>query len=120
MAMNPINNTPLQRQGAIDAFNGAQRRDDKNGRNVGEDGALPARAERAADKAEISDTAHRLVELRRTLDEGRLAAASEPDVRQDRIEAVRQRLAQGFYNSVEVQAKVAEGVDQVFRSIDEL
>lgn len=119
MAMNPINNSPHLRQGVIDAFQGAQRRDEAGSR--AENGApRAAGTESLADKAEISATAHRLVDLRRTLDVGRAAAAQEPDVRQERVDEVRERLAQGYYNSVEVLAKVAGGVDQVIRGMDEL
>ena len=119
MAMNPINNSPHLRQGVIDAFQGTQRRDEAGSR--AESGApRAAGTESLADKAEISATAHRLVDLRRTLEVGRAAAAQEPDVRRERVDEVRERLAQGYYNSVEVLAKVAGGVDKVIRGIDEL
>ncbi|HPF70533.1 MAG TPA: flagellar biosynthesis anti-sigma factor FlgM [Candidatus Krumholzibacteria bacterium] len=118
--MNPIQNNPLARQSALDAFAATQKRDEKAGRLSSEGGAQPARPERAADKAEISDTAHRLANLRQTLDEGIAAAAAEPDVRADRVAEVKQRLAQGYYQSVEVQAKVADGLGRVIRGIEEL
>ncbi len=120
MAMNPINNSPHLRQGVVDAFQGTQRRDEA-GRGA-DGGAVPAGAvtESLGDRAEISETAHRLVELRHTLEVGRAAAAAEPDVRQEKVAEVRDRLAQGFYNSVEVRAKVAGGVDKVIRGMDQL
>jgi hypothetical protein len=119
MAMNPISNNPHLRQGALDAFAGTQRRDEKAA--SAENGAVqPARSERLADKAEISDTARRIVALRGALEAGKAAAAAEPDLREEKLAQVRERLASGFYNSVEVQAKVADGVGQVIRGIEEL
>ena len=119
MAMNPLSNSPHLRQGMIDAFQGAQRREETD--RTREGAAPPAAApEKAADRAEISDTARRLVELRRTLEEGRAAAAAEPDVRAERVAQARERLAEGFYEAVEVRAKVAGGVDRVIRGMEEL
>lgn len=120
MAMNPINNSPHLRQGVIDAFQGTQRRDEAGSRAEGAGAPRGAGTESLADRAEISATAHRLVDLRRTLDVGRAAAAQEPDVRQERVDQARERLASGYYNSVEVLAKVAGGVDKVIRGIEEL
>ncbi len=120
MTMNPINTSAHLRQGVIDAFQGTQRRDEAAREDAASAAARGASAEPLRDRAEISENAHRLVELRRTLDQGKAAAAATPDVRQEKVATARERLAQGFYNAVEVRAKVADGVEQVIRGIEEL
>ncbi len=120
MAMNPINHSPQLRQGVIDAFQGTQRRDQGAVEEAGGGNGRPAASRAPTDRAEISETAHKLVELRRALDGGRAAAAEEPDMRDDKLAKVRERLAQGYYNSVEVRDKVAGGVDQVIQGMEKL
>lgn len=66
------------------------------------------------DKAEISDRAHEILDLRAAVDAGRDVLLSIPEVREDRVAEVRARLAQGFYNSGEVRDKVAGRVADMF------
>ncbi|MFN2372008.1 MAG: flagellar biosynthesis anti-sigma factor FlgM [Candidatus Krumholzibacteriia bacterium] len=118
--MNPITTSLHLRQGVIDAFQGTQRRDETAREEAAAAAARGAGTEPVRDRAEISATAHRLVELRRTLDQGLAAAGAEPDIRQDKVAAARERLAQGFYNAVEVRDTVAGGVARVIAGIEEL
>ncbi len=73
-----------------------------------------------ADTAEISDTAHQLMDLRATVDIGRVAIANEPEVREEKIAQARQRLEEGYYNSQMVTDKVAGILGNVLNKIDEL
>ena len=60
-----------------------------------------------ADHAEISDKAHKLVDMRKALDVGRAAIEREPDIRADKVALARERIDSGFYQSVEVREQVA-------------
>lgn len=72
------------------------------------------------DKAEISLKAHQLNDLRNAVDSGRDALEEVPEVRQDRVAEVRARLNRGYYNSVEVRAQVAEKLNDVARTLEDL
>jgi hypothetical protein len=69
--------------------------------------AAAPQAGRAADQAEISSQARDLIVLRRLLDAGRSAVAALPEAGGERLEAVRERIASGFYQSAEVREQVA-------------
>lgn len=73
-----------------------------------------------ADRVEISDTAHQLMDLRQAVDSGRMALGVLPEVREDKLEEVRAKLQQGFYQSVEVRDKVAGALGGVLRNLDQL
>ncbi|MEN8005379.1 MAG: hypothetical protein ABFS42_00050 [Candidatus Krumholzibacteriota bacterium] len=45
---------------------------------------------------------------------------SVPEVRQDRVAEARARLDRGFYNSVEVRTRVAERLDDVAQSMEDI
>jgi hypothetical protein len=72
------------------------------------------------DRAEISDQARRLEDLRRTMAAGREALSREPDVRQERLAEVRQRLAGGHYDSDEVRRSLAGRLGAVLRRLETL
>lgn len=118
MAMDKINGSPLLRQGILDRFRGAERGAGQTGTGPGSvaDPTLGT----TADKADISDAARRLIDLRQAVDVGRRALADLPDVRPEKVAAARERLATGFYNSVEVRDAVAERVAGVVAGIDSL
>jgi anti-sigma28 factor (negative regulator of flagellin synthesis) len=65
------------------------------------------KAAAGADQAAISDRAHQQLALSSLLEEGRMAAEQSPDVRSFKIAEVRQRLAEGFYQSAAVRDEVA-------------
>lgn len=118
MAMDKINGSPLLRQGLLDRFRGAERGQAQPGATeTPAQGTNPAVT---ADKADISDAARKLVDLRQAVDAGRAALAQLPDVRPEKVAAARERLATGFYHSVEVRQAVAERVGGVINSLDNL
>lgn len=118
MAMDKINGSPLLRQGLLDRFRGTERGGSAQGLGGGTVADGPAGA--ATDKAEISEAAHRLVDLKQAVDVGRRAVAALPDVRAERVSAARERLATGFYHSVEVRQSVADRVAGVINSLDNM
>ncbi len=118
MAMDKINGSPLLRQGILDRFRGAERGAGQAGTNPG--AVTDPSTGPTADKADISDAARRLIDLRQAVDAGRRALAELPDVRPEKVAAARERLATGFYNSVEVRDAVAERVAGVIAGIDGL
>ena len=116
MALDKINGSPLLRQGLLDRFRGAERGGSQaGGPDATATGPNPAAT---ADKAEISEAARKLVDLRQAVDAGRAALAQLPDVRPEKVAAARERLATGFYNSVEVRQSVADRVSGVISSLD--
>lgn len=118
MAMDKINGSPLLRQGLLDRFRGAERQGTQAG---GPDpSAQGANGSKPADTANISDAARRLVDLKAAVDAGRAALSQLPDVRPEKVTAARERLATGFYHSVEVREAVAERVGGVINSLDNL
>lgn len=118
MAMDKINGSPLLRQGLLDRFRGAERGNAQPG--TADTASQGANASATADKASISEAARRLVDLKAAVDAGRAAIAQEPDVRPEKVAAARERLATGFYHSVEVRQALAERVGGVLNSLDNL
>lgn len=121
MAMDKINGSPLVRPGGLEKFLGTARseKDDKADR-TGSEGVAATRNAPPADTMEISEAAHRLVDLRQAVETGRKAMEALPEIREDKVEEARKRLAQGYYNSPEVMDKVATKLGSVFEKIDEL
>jgi hypothetical protein len=76
--------------------------------------------ERAQDQAMISDKAKKFIELRATLQAGREALTQVPELRSDRVASAKERLARGFYNSLDVHRHVAGRVGAVIDKIDSL
>lgn len=118
MAMDKINGSPLLRQGMLDRFRGAERGAGQTGTGPG--AVADPTLGTTADKADISDAARRLVDLRQAVDTGRRALADLPDVRPEKVAAARERLVTGFYHSVEVRDAVAERVAGVVAGIENL
>ena len=118
MAMEKINGSPLLRQGILDRFRGAERGANQAGADPGS--IADPNLGSTADKADISDAARRLIDLRQAVDVGRRALADLPDVRPEKVAAARERLATGFYNSVEVREAIAERVAGVVAGLDNL
>ena len=118
MAMDKINGSPLLRQSAVDLFRSTERGGSGAESSAGVAGSAASGAN--ADKADISAAARRLVDLKQAVDAGRQALAAIPDVRPDKVAAARERLATGFYHSVEVRQAVAERVAGVISNLDNL
>lgn len=72
------------------------------------------------DRAEISPGARDMVDLRAAVDAGLTALDAAPDVRKDRVEMARQRVASGYYQSDEVRGRTAERLQPVLRNLDAL
>jgi hypothetical protein len=121
MAMDKINGSPLARPGGLEKFLGTARseKDDKADK-PGSEAAAGTRSAPPADTMEISDAAHRLVDLRQAVETGRKAMDALPDIREDKVEEARKRLAQGYYNSPEVVDKIAGKLGSVFSKIEEI
>lgn len=111
MSMNRIDGSQLQPLPQPDSSQGTQR-SDQAGQNPGvaPEQTAPEKEARAGDTLEISDKARQLMELRQIYDAGLEAVAREPEMRSDKVEQAKQRLESGFYHSVEVRQKIADGV----------
>ena len=121
MAMDKINGSPLARPGGLEKFLGTARNDkDERAQKAGAETGANARSAKPADTMEISDAAHRLVDLRQAVDTGRNAIEALPDTRADKLEEVKKRIHQGYYNSSEVRDKIAAQLGSVFEEIDKL
>lgn len=118
MAMERINGTPMFRQGILERFRSSDARTGTPGQDATNSAGGPAAG--GADKADISDAARRLVDLRRAVDTGRAALASLPDVRPEKVAAARERLASGFYQSDAVRETIADRVAGVVKGLDTL
>lgn len=121
MAMDRINGSPLLRQSVLDS----NRQSDRVGKDgqpadVLADLAPAASKPVSGDTAEISATAHRLMELRQAVDRGRVALSGLPDIREDKVAAARERLKSDYYQSRAVRDQVAEGVASVLQGLEEL
>ena len=121
MGMDKINGSSLNGTSGLDKFLGTARNAaDKKAEANAAEGQASAPKAKPADTMEISDAAHRLVDLRQAVETGRTAIEALPDIRQDRVEEARKRLHQGYYNSPEVRDKIAEQLGSVFQKMDEL
>lgn len=118
MAMDKINGSPLSRQNAVDLFRGTERGTAGGGARATGAGESPAGA--SGDRAQISEAARRLVDLKQAVDAGREALAALPDTRPEKVAAARERLATGFYHSVEVRGAVAGRLVGVLDDLDNL
>ncbi|MCP4293675.1 MAG: hypothetical protein GY780_17750 [bacterium] len=117
--MDRINGPSLNQAGMLDRF----KVDQKNKESVEKshsDHSHSTAATPPADRAEISDTAHQLMDLRAAVDVGRAAMDREPEVREDKIAQAKMRLEQGFYNSQEVQDIVNGALGKVLEKLDEI
>jgi len=72
------------------------------------------------DRSEDSMAVTRLLELYGLLEVGRRVSNELLDIRDERVNQVKHRLDRGYYQALEVQAKVARGVDRVFAGMDSL
>ena len=70
------------------------------------------------ERFEPSDVAQQFERLNADLDAGKAAVAGLPDLRQERIDAVRERLLNGDYDTPEVRKQVAESLERVMKILD--
>ena len=106
MSMDKINGSPLMHPGLLDRFKVDNKETEGSEKpSTLNSGDRPAQS--PADRAEISDTAHQLVDLRAAVDVGRISLEAIPDVREDKVAEAKKRLEQGYYNSQVVKDEVA-------------
>ena len=120
MSMDKINGSPLIRSPLVDKFTRAG--EQANTRQSGEasDGAERPSGGTPVDRAEISEAARGLMELRQTVDVGRAALEALPDIRQDKVDQARERIASGYYESVVVRDDVAAKLGTILTDMDSL
>ena len=119
MAMNKIDGSQFVQPHQLDKYT---RADAHNNAATRHHEAAPStgRADRTQDQAVISDNARKLMELRETMHAGHKALAASPEVRAERLATVRERLATGFYNSLDVHQAVAGRVGAIIDKIDSI
>ena len=70
------------------------------------------------ERFERSDRADQYERLSATLQAGQQAVAKEPDLRQERIDEVRERLLNGDYDTAMVREQVAKSLERVMKILD--
>lgn len=119
MGMDRINSgLPFVKPQALDKFQIGKKEQANSGHSTGASASEGA-ATPTTDEAQISETAHQLMDLRAAVDVGRAALEGLPEVREDKLAEVRQRLEQGYYNSPLVQDKVSGILSGVLQKMDE-
>lgn len=82
-------------------------------------GAVRDAAPRAeGERFEPSSAAESFARLHETLDRGRAAVAQQPDVRQERIDEVKQKMLDGEVITPEVREQVAQSLERVMKILD--
>lgn len=119
MAMNKIDGFPFAQPHQLDKYTRADARSTAATRAQGTPPSTAA-AEPTQDHLTISDKALKLMELRDILQAGREALATMSDLPSDRMDRIRERLATGYYNSLDVQQAVAGRVGAVIDTIETL
>jgi len=121
MVMDRIGGIGNRSRELLDRFQGSGRTEAKKERGLPAPGSAAGEHRAApADTAAISPKAHRLIALHHAMEQGRAALESVPEVREDRVAEARARLNRGFYNSIEVRSRVAEKLDGVSRTLEDL
>ena len=121
MSINKVDGSSVLRSQMVDKFQGTSKSEDQKKETPG----IPAdgtngKASVRSDSLEISEAAHKLMNLQKAVDVGRTAMEATPDIREEKMDEVRQRLETGYYNSVEVRDKVASKVGNVIEELDKL
>ncbi len=123
MAMDKIHGSPLLRHGAVDNFRktkeATSEASSKETDRLSSQGSEAQGKQIFGDQAIISPAGKQLVELRQAVDTGRAALASLPDVREEKVTEVRDKLQKGFYNSQVVHDKVASRLADVFLGMEQ-
>jgi hypothetical protein len=120
MTLNRIDHAGLAGRQALERFQETSRQDRPRPGSAGADAAPDAARPEQSDRAEISETARRLMEIRKDVDVGREALDNLPEVRDARVAEAKERLARGYYHSAAVTEDVAAKVGRTIEAIDEL
>jgi hypothetical protein len=118
MAMNRIGRPQLIQPHIVDQFHKSSPPPEEESRRLGGSAETKSRSDTGTDRLEISDHARKLDDLRRTLEASRQALSLAPDVRQERIAQVRERLQKGYYNSEKVRRDIATRLVTVIKRLD--
>ncbi len=78
------------------------------------DRAEKSKAPVKIDSSSFSSKAQRLSDTKADIDIVATQVANEPDIRKDKVEEVRRKIEQGYYNSPEFVDKLAEKLLSVF------
>ena len=119
MTMNKINSPQLVQPHYLDKFTKSDGHSTAASNEQAQPTA-PGHIARGRENLQISEQAHKLVQMKQTLESGRAALARVDDLREDRVAEARQRLSSGYYDSSEVRSRVAVRLDQVFEAMDAL
>lgn len=120
MTTNKINQASINANQQLNRF---KKVDSEKSDKAGNERAVQSGADHtriASEKLEISQKAYNLQKLKEIMEAGRAALAEEPPVREDKVAEVRQRLADGFYQSADVKAEVAAELSSLMSRMDKL
>ncbi|MCP4145500.1 MAG: flagellar biosynthesis anti-sigma factor FlgM [bacterium] len=120
MSTNKINQANIN---ANQQLNNFKKVDSDKSTKTGNDSSVKSgidQARIASEKLDISSKAHNLQKLKEIMESGRAALAEEPPIREDKVAEVRQKLADGFYQSADVKAEVAAELSSLMSRMDKL
>jgi len=120
MSTNKINPASINANQQLNKF---KKVDAEKSGNAGNDCSVKAgidQTRNASEKLDISQKAHNLKKLKEIMDAGKAALAEEPPVREEKVADVRQKLADGYYQSADVKAEVAAELSSLMRRMDKL
>ncbi len=127
MAMDRVEGAGTQQPRPLDGFarSGELSRSEDSARANRNDtaerpAASPEKGLEIRDRAEISDGARKIAELKSTLEESRMAYDEAPEIRRNRVDEAKSRLASGYYDSVQVKDTLAARLGAVVRRMDDL
>jgi len=118
MTLNKIQSNALPRSTQVDQYQQARENKRSNHASPTDLRSHQAPMPAGEDQAEISSNAKKLVDLRQALHTGISALEEEPDTRANKMAQVKDRLASGFYQSADVQDKVAMRLSTLFMEQD--
>ncbi len=120
MSTNKINPASVNANQQLNKF---KKIDSEKSAKAGNDSSVKSGIDQtriASEKLDISQKAHNLKKLKEIMQAGKAALAEEPPVREERIAEVRQKLANGFYQSADVKAEVAAELSGLMSRMDQL
>lgn len=116
MATDKVNLSSLN--AAMTRFQQTQSTQDRARASQAGGGSRDAAARADGDRFEPSSAAESYARLHETLDRGRAAVAQQPDVRQERIDEVKQKMLDGEVITPEVREQVAQSLERVMKILD--
>lgn len=117
MSLNKIPPSAANQSQLIEHYQKAQEQRRNSRTEPGQSGQGQERVP-GGDQAEISSQAYKTAALNRLLAAGRQALGPEPEVRHERLDEVRQRLDEGFYDSAAVREQVAARIGKIILASD--